>query len=593
LQPFSLRHNIPKVRGFYILRRWLQILLYAFIGSILTAYTGPRLSAWTEIRLERLTDNNFAAFTIFAALLLFGALAAIHTFAKFELRQARWITYPPLPVSVIVALVTAPLWPSFGSFGKAIVREDTHACFAAAAFYLLFWLAHASVISGVAALKLRLGSHESHEPEGEPPKSLDELSDEGLATWFRREQPISVPSEDLFGFWDFTDRVVRKLEIAGNTIAIQGGFGSGKTSFIHLLEKRAKLRRRRMYFIRVSCWGFEETIAAQKSLLSSLVRRVNAEVDCLSIRTLPKEYVSLVSKKLEWLNILTPIDESPVEQLQRVSPILNSTAAQVIVVVEDVDRTGQKFDVSTVFALLAQFREVECLSFILTISPHQSVDFAKLCEFTEILPAPPPRTVALICHRIREHLIQKFPDDILVDKLTDLLEAADRNELVTLFAPGVKYWNSALAELLRPPRFLKRTLRRVSDAWEILHGEVSIDALLMTCALREAAPAAFSFLQAELDDILIAAQRELPKFGTNEKYYDKLRADLKTRWQVVVGRKEFDSRPVEVIILNLFPGTSFLSDIQTDVKTLKQGPSGNRAKVYAMRLFTERVEVAQ
>src|SRR5436190_5890856 len=112
---------------------------------------------------------------MFAALLLFGALALVHSFGKFELRQARWITYPPLPVSVVVALVSAPLWPSFGTFGTAIVREDTEACFAAAAFYLLFWLAHASVITCVAALKFWLSSRELHEPEGGAPKGLDEL----------------------------------------------------------------------------------------------------------------------------------------------------------------------------------------------------------------------------------------------------------------------------------------------------------------------------------------------------------------------------------------------------------------------------------
>ncbi|HKN84692.1 MAG TPA: P-loop NTPase fold protein, partial [Pyrinomonadaceae bacterium] len=403
---------------------------------------------------------------------------------------------------------------------------------------------------------------------------------------------IVHPDQDLFGFWEFTERVISKLMIVGTTIALQGGFGAGKTSFIHLLERRAELRRQRLYFVRVSCWGFEETVAAQKNLLSSLVRRVNAEVDCLSIRTLPKEYVSIVSKKLEWLNLLTAIDESPVEQLQRLTPILSSIGGQVVVVVEDVDRTGQKFDVSTVFALLAQFREVQCLSFILAISPRQSVDFARLCEFTERLPAPSARTVALICHRTRERLIKNYPDEILVDKLQDLLEATSRNEVITLFTPGVKYWNSALAELLRPPRFLKRTLRRMSDAWTVLHGEVSIDALLMTCALREAAPAAFSFVQSELDGILTAARTKTPKFGTSDAYFDKLRKDLKFRWQLVVDLKEFEPRPVEVLIQNLFPGTSFLSDIETEVTALKQGPSGDRAKLYAMRLFTEEVDVS-
>ena len=60
----------------------------------------------------------------------------------------------------------------------------------------------------------------------------------------------------------------------------------------------------------------------------------------------------------------------------------------------------------------------------------------------------------------------------------------------------------------------------------------------------------------------------------------------------MVDLKEFEPRPVEVLIQNLFPGTSFLSDIETEVTALKQGPSGDRAKLYAMRLFTEEVDVS-
>jgi hypothetical protein len=45
-------------------------------------------------------------------------------------------------------------------------------------------------------------------------------------------------------------------------------------------------------------------------------------------------------------------------------------------------------------------------------------------------------------------------------------------------------------------------------------------------------------------------------------------------------------------MMNLFPGTSFLSDLETFPTTLKQGPSGNRAAIYARRLFTEHLEVA-
>jgi len=423
--------------------------------------------------------------------------------------------------------------------------------------------------------------------------TLDSLTDEQLAAWFAREQPIRFPAEDLFGFWDFTDTVLQKLWREGNTIALQGGFGTGKTSFVHLLQHRATQRRAPVYFARVSCWGFEEAVAAQKSVLSTLVKTTNENVECLSIRQLPNEYVSVASKKLEWLSLFASVDENPVEQLQRLSPILTAIGRRIVVVVEDVDRAGQKFDISTVFALLAQFREVRNLAFILTISPHQAADFGRLCEFTEFLPVPTPSAVAMLCQRIRDQLIKAFPDDILVDQVKDLAGAERIEALAAVMMPGVKGWPSAVVQLLRVPRFLKRAPRTLSEAWQTLHGEVSIDALLMTCALREAAPPAFSFLQAELDDLLTAANQTSTTDRSDNEYMTNLRRDLKKRWQAVADRQEFDVRPVEVLIQHLFPGTSFLSELRVFPTVLKQGPSGDRAKTYALRLFTERVEVTE
>src|SRR5207302_1332897 len=133
-----------------------------------------------------------------------------------------------------------------------------------------------------------------------------------------------------------------------------------------------------------------------------------------------------------------------------------------------------------------------------------------------------------------------------------------------------------------------RTLRRLTEAWDTLHGEVSIDALLMTCTLREAAPGAFSFLQSELGDILTATSASSSSYDAGEqKFLDELRSDLKQRWKRVVARKEFDRRLVEVVIQNLFVGTGFLSKVQTYPSALKQGPSGDRADLYAKRLLTE------
>jgi hypothetical protein len=579
------------MRAFYIVARWLRILFFAFIGSIFVLYVSPIMAHWSATKLEDATQNNLTNLCVLFGLLCVGCLSLVHGFARFRLQQARWPAYPPLPLAVIIAFVLAAIWPSLAVWIAAVPHIEPPIAIISAIGYGVFWLLSASAVAAIEAFRRHFESAGGSAVSPKNRVTLDALTNEQLAAWFSRERPINFPDEDLFGFWEFADSVLQKLWREGNTIALQGGFGAGKTSFIHLLERRAAQRRAPLYFTRVSCWGFEEAIAAQKSVLSTLVKSTNEKVECLSIRHLPNEYVSVASKKFEWLSLFTSIDETPLEQLQRLSPILTAIGRRVVVVVEDVDRAGEKFDISTVFALLAQFREVRNLAFILTISPHQVVDFARLCEFTELLPMPTPSTVALLCQRIRDHLIEMFPDDILVDKVKDLAGTERIDSLSALMMPGVKDWPSSVFQLLRVPRFLKRALRRLSDAWKTLHGEVSIDALLMTCTLREAAPSAFSFLQAELDDLLTAANQTYSQ--SSEDYIATLRTYLKKRWQAVVDRREFDSRSVEVLIQHLFPGTSFLSELHVIPTILKQGPSGDRAKTYALRLFTERVEVTE
>jgi len=569
----------------------MRILLFAFIGSIFALYVSPVTTHWSAARLEDATQHNLISLCVLSGLLCLACLSLIHGFARFRLQQARWLTYPPLPVAVVIAFLLAAIWPSLAGWIAAIPHIEPSIAIMIAIGYGLYWVLSASAVAAVHALRRHVESVDAPDTPTESRATLEALTDEQLSAWFAREQPISSPREDLFGFWEFAETVLQKLWREGNTIALQGGFGAGKTSFIRLLEHRAAQRRAPLYFARVSCWGFEEAIAAQKSVLSTLVKSTNERVECLSIRQLPQEYVSVASKRLEWLSLFSSSDETPVEQLQRLSPILTAIGRRVVVVVEDVDRAGQKFDISTVFALLAQFREVRNLAFILTISPHQVADFARLCEFTEFLPVPAASTVAILCQRIRDRLIKSFPDDILVDKVQDLVNAERIESIAALMMPGVKDWPTAVIQLLRVPRFLKRALRRFSEAWNTLHGEVSIDALLMTCALREAAPSAFSFLQAELDDVLTAASQT--SHQSNNEHINKLREELKESWQNVVNKKEFDARPVEVVIQHLFPGTSFLSKSHVIPTALKQGPSGSRAKTYALRLFTERVEVTE
>ena len=297
-----------------------------------------------------------------------------------------------------------------------------------------------------------------------------------------------------------------------------------------------------------------------------------------------------MGKKLEWLALIAPWtapQETPVEQLQRLTPLLRAIRAKVVVIVEDVDRAGEKFDVSSIFALLAQFREVPGLSFILSISPHQVVDFAKLCESTEILPKPSVEQITEVFQRVRELMINRYPGDELLDKLEDLRSYEDSQSLIAAMAPSAGYWPSAVIELLRVPRILKRVVRRVIQAWEQLHGEMSIDVLFMTAALRESAPAAYSFFELNADRIENAGASRPLYLRSDDHDREVLRQELKTEWEEILSGKSFNKRAVEVLLVNLFPPASFLTSVQTFPSERTQGPSGDRGSIYRRRLFTE------
>ncbi len=192
------------------------------------SYLGPILSAWTESKLMGISNGNSGAVIVFACLILFFALFAIHEFGKFRLAQLRWFSYPPLPIAVVIGLAIALLWPHFHRFGTPIMRVNARDCIACLLFFT-FWLVQTTAVALVTTIKNSLGSRgSSKSPNCGTSRTLAALTDDELTQWIRRERPITTPSEDLFGLWEFSEGVVNKLESLGSTIVIRGALAREK-----------------------------------------------------------------------------------------------------------------------------------------------------------------------------------------------------------------------------------------------------------------------------------------------------------------------------------------------------------------------------
>jgi hypothetical protein len=215
------------------------------------------------------------------------------------------------------------------------------------------------------------------------------------------------------------------------------------------------------------------------------------------------------------------------------------------------------------------------------------IDFARICEFVDVVPPLEEEQVLKLVHRVRAMCLDSF-DDLLPDALEQLTSSDDRYQISSLFFGDFRLWQLALAKLLASPRTLKFALRRVAAVWEQLHGEISIDLLIMSCALRAAASPAFSFLVENYTRIRKAQQSQESRHSI-ESERDKAIQGLKTDWEKAVAAGDFDVRNSSVLILHLLPEANVFIDVITQPQGKRQGLSGERGPLYARRLFGEAI----
>jgi hypothetical protein len=176
----------------------MRILLFAFIGSIFALYMSPVATHWSAASLEDATQHNLISFYVLSGLLCLVCLSLIHGFARFRLQQARWFTYPPLPVAVVIGFLLAAIWPSRAEWIAAIPHIEPSIAIIIAIGYGLYWVLSTSAVAAVHALRRHIESaDDAPDTPTDSRPTLEALTDEQLSAWFAREQPISSPREDL------------------------------------------------------------------------------------------------------------------------------------------------------------------------------------------------------------------------------------------------------------------------------------------------------------------------------------------------------------------------------------------------------------
>jgi len=557
----------------------VDVLALGFVAAAICTLFGDVLGRFAETLFAKTTTFRDLTTQSLAELgLIVVAVVLLHRASGTRIRHLRnALAYPPMAFAVIFGLLSLPLWTRLLWSSPTAISWSLAA--GTALFYLIVWFAQ--ILFG--------RSHTEVIEAGSSAGTV--VPDDARKSWLRREDPVDRRSADLFGFAPIADSLLARLEGNGSTVALLGPYGSGKSSVGRIAAREAAERGLPLIFAQTSCWGFEDAETAQKEVLGAVLRAVGGEADCLAIRQLPVDYVEAVGAQVGWLRSFLKVwgrERGPLEQLRRISPILAALGKRVVVVIEDVDRAGEQFDISRVQSLLMQLREVQGLSFILAVSPMHRIDFAKICDHLETMPRLERGQVLELIDQIREWLLREFPPGEILSQLEPLGTDNDYRALdqhLEYYWP----WQLSLCELLDSPRLLKHALRRLAEAWPHLRGEVHFDHLISIVALRVGAPEAFTFFCDRLRLFEAAMKKADPQLRESARI--KLKEDLQEEWRRLSETGRFDPRSAAGLMRDIYPPTAAVTGFSSTHRTIVQSMhSQHRQDVYGRRLMTERCE---
>lgn len=576
------RRSFPALLATF--RRWRDVTVYALVAATITSLVVPTFR--NRIPFEFSALNSMTADVLVLGLAC-ALIVVLHKLIGIRLSHVRhFLRYPPLPISVVLGLAASGAIQAVVSLSPSL-QTSLVPLLAIGAIYTSLWVGQAFVVYLGQLVSDRL--HTDNIWDQTTDLGEFEQSDEALRNWLERESPIEDAGADIFRHSLIAERLLTKLAKGDTTIALQGAFGSGKTSIGRIAQAFAKERNLSLIFADVSCWGFTQSLDAQEELLSQVIRSVGEHVEIFSLRSLPTEYANAIEGHGSWYNIIVRLvsgKRSPQGVLLRLSPILAAIRRNVVLFIEDADRNFPTFDMSQLEALLVRLREISGLSFLLCISPAQKMDLTKLCDRTEIIPPLDERATIRLIDQTRQLVLNRHPVGIMLDGLEDLA-VSDRNDKTIDHYLGF-YWprQIILPMLARTPRILKRALRRVVDAWPDLCGEVNIGDLIGISILREGAPEAFSFFQRNQRFFRPSTKEEK---DIMESAKTKLKESLAEEWQEITASKSFDARSAAWLMKQIDPFSAGVTGLMIGSHMIRRQSiqSERRGHIYARRLFTE------
>ena len=328
------------------------------------------------------------------------------------------------------------------------------------------------------------------------------------------DKPITLPDGDKFGFnalaETVADSISRMTRPEGTVIAINGPWGSGKSSFINLVRHHLdnSSENDELTIVDFKCWWFrgEEALTVEffrklysamessdkvtkkaiSKLGSQLLIKASQPAGAMINLFMPSAG-SVASKSMEFIARLIEQDETVDKLHKELSDALNQSSKRYLVVIDDIDRLTPD-EAMLVFQLVKSVGGLPKVMYLLAYDRQLAEKIV-----TERYPSEGPHYLEKI---VQANFDLPEPNRASLER--EFLTRLDKVIENKKFGEGV-HFRSLFAEMIAPevktPRDLVRILNPLQVTWPAVKGEVDIADFLCIETLRVQRPGLYRALR--------------------------------------------------------------------------------------------------
>lgn len=301
-------------------------------------------------------------------------------------------------------------------------------------------------------------------------------------------------------------------------IALIGGFGSGKSSLLNLVEECVLNNEPdKWIFSHFDAWGRANgTEDIQGLLLEAMVNSMRNEFETSSVESMPAEYLaalgSLHSSTRIFVNLVKK-NLTPAASLNKLDDVLKLNNKKICVFIEDIDRNSNPIEASNSIApLLNNFKDTEQIHFIFTLGySHSTSDIIKrITDYREDVP-PINFDEELNKFGLSQHSYAYSKGKIIFYEpstddwclMNSCVYSTQGNKAI--LRSDVRGW---ILAIITSPRDFAAIKREVEAKWKTLAGEFNFDDLLILSTLKISQPLAFDFVNLNINLLQKDHQKE-------------------------------------------------------------------------------------